>query len=378
MKASSEGGAVASTASPPTPQWPNGAGWVVSDMPDLVLGAGEGESAFPFGNPTAAFQLDDGRVAVADNMAKQIAFFDADGGLLHVAGRDGEGPGEFRMLAAAFRSSLDSIVVYDYQLLRISVLDSRGAFVRSLRPVSAEPLWTAGLGLIDDEHLLINVRTPEKAQDIGLVHHTIELGIVSLLTGAIQSLGTYPGKEAIRMTRGGHTYSMRAPFARSTLGAAGAGFYYVGSSYTDSLWAYDAAGKATAVTPGVRPIQAVPQDGALRFFGSEAFNSMGRRFGYAGEAPDTMPTFDTLLVDVEGNLWVQRFAPPWRSEDDALWDVYDSDGTWLGTVGVPGGSARGVQASEVLSIGRDHLLVLEQDSVGIRRVARYALTKYFG
>jgi hypothetical protein len=45
---------------------------------------------------------------------------------------------------------------------------------------------------------------------------------------------------------------------------------------------------------------------------------------------------------------------------------------------VPGGSARGVQASEVLSIGRDHLLVLEQDSVGIRRVARYALTKYFG
>ncbi len=50
--------------------------------------------------------------------------------------------------------------------------------------------------------------------------------------------------------------------------------------------------------------------------------------------PDSMPQYRSFLVDRVGCLWVEHYRPFW--DDQALWSVFDTDGTWLGECTGPG------------------------------------------
>ena len=54
--------------------------------------------------------------------------------------------------------------------------------------------------------------------------------------------------------------------------------------------------------------------------------------------PDFMPTYDKLLVDRLGHLWVREYQPSW--EDSRTWFTFAPDGRGLGEVGVGGMTGR--------------------------------------
>jgi hypothetical protein len=82
--------------------------------------------------------------------------------------------------------------------------------------------------------------------------------------------------------------------------------------------------------------------------------------------PATVPAYTALKGDLEGNLWVRRFALGRRAADS--WGVFAVDGRFLGHVSVPSGL-------EIYEIGPDYILAVASDSLGVQRVQGFRLRR---
>lgn len=70
----------------------------IDPKPSLVISATAADGKMTIGTINAADLLPDGGVVIADGSANQLLYFGGDGALMHRAGGNGEGPGEFRRL----------------------------------------------------------------------------------------------------------------------------------------------------------------------------------------------------------------------------------------------------------------------------------------
>ena len=85
------------------------------------------------------------------------------------------------------------------------------------------------------------------------------------------------------------------------------------------------------------------------------------------DPPETMPAFDQLLLDQQGNAWVREYAP--RAEENPnRFYVFSADGIWLGSVAAPIGM-------RVLTIGSDHVIGVSEDEFGVEVVSVHRLGK---
>ena len=86
------------------------------------------------------------------------------------------------------------------------------------------------------------------------------------------------------------------------------------------------------------------------------------------EAPhgSTVPFYERILGDDEGNLWVEEFTVP--GEPPAGWTVFGTEGRLLGTVDLP-------EEFRPLHIGSDFVLGVATDDLGVERVRMYRLEK---
>ena len=51
--------------------------------------------------------------------------------------------------------------------------------------------------------------------------------------------------------------------------------------------------------------------------------------------PETMPAYAAIVADVDGNVWVKEYRPPWES-GAALWRVFSAEGTAIAQALLPG------------------------------------------
>jgi hypothetical protein len=359
------------------PAWSTDEAWRIADSADYVIGSAHGEhDAFMY--VRAATQLSSGNVAILDMGVPGIRFYGVGGSHVRTIGQRGEGPGDFSVPASMAKGAGDTLIVADATQRRITVLDSAGRYIRSLGPASVERGDLMVLGMIGDGRVLIRVGDVRVWQD-GLVRDTVVLGAMTLDSGDVTILARLPDVERVveLQDAAGNQTQREAPFGRAAHFAANGAFYYAGVSDRDEIRQYDAAGEPLAVIGGVRPVQGVPSNGASRYWKATLTGRRADRLkGYRDPsiAPTTMPAFDALRIDPSGNLWVRRYAPPW-SKASSAWDVHDAGGQWLGTVTLPTGRTRLRDAPDLLEVGHDYVLVLQQDDADVQRVARYRLIK---
>jgi len=99
---------------------------------DTVMLA-ESDSVY-LGRPAAAFTLDaDGQYFIPDRGNTRILQFSTAGSLIRTYGRRGSGPGEFSELGNAIMVTRGRVWQDDYMRRRISVSDTTGRFVRTIR-----------------------------------------------------------------------------------------------------------------------------------------------------------------------------------------------------------------------------------------------------
>ncbi|HEX2077028.1 MAG TPA: hypothetical protein VHG08_04940 [Longimicrobium sp.] len=350
-------------------------GWRLSDEPTLQIGVAEGDTLYQMDRVRAALRLGDGRIVVVNAGSHQIRWYDANGRHVASAGREGGGPGEFRALTTLRRLPGDSVLAFDLGAFRLSWFDPAGRFVRSvpLQPVGRVP--PRFVDRFADGSLLLSssVRTFAGRPPSGTSRDTLLFLRAGPDGVPVDSLPVTPaGEAAIQvMTQGGQITGMNVlslPFMRNVHTAASGDRYWQGTTDAYEIVLRRADGTPERIVR--RAVEPVPVRGAyldslrrvqVAEHGPEAGKSLDQV-----AVPEQLPAFERLLVDDEGNLWVQRTS--WPGAVPAEWDVFDGEGRMLGTVRTPAGF-------RVTHVGADFVLGVWSDEDGVEYVRMYRLAK---
>ena len=73
-------------------------------------------------------------------------------------------------------------------------------------------------------------------------------------------------------------------------------------------------------------------------------------------ASGTRPAYSKIIVDPSGAVWLQQYQGESEAAEPQRWLVLEADGTWLGTVEVPGGfRILDIEMDAVLGVWYDEL-----------------------
>lgn len=326
--------AVPLLASPAEAQWRLGPA-------DLAIGEDGGAL---FGNVTDMFVRDD-RIYVADGQARRVQAFDATTGrIVAAAGRRGDGPGDFRLLAWIGDCSRDAVFVADHYLNRVTVfsLDLELARTIPLEATSLQVVRCVGpngfVGIARNEDPLPSVaELPEESH-----RSTVDLVLFALDGSVRRTIGPFPGDERVYVIRpDGLGYSI-VPLVwgrRPLLDSSPRGFV-LGTGDAWSLTRFDAAGSVRdtlAVDENRIAISRFQVDEYSRRAARRDRDPDGTRRYYAEYPfPSHFPAYWDVVASEDGFTWVRQFTAPYP-EPRNHWKVFGPDGALAATADLPRG-----------------------------------------
>lgn len=357
--------------------------WSIETVPEVVIGADDGDSTQILYQVRGARVLSGGRIVVAQGPAPMVRWYDADGRFLYGTGRPGGGPGEFGPGEGAWIMELwrlpgDSIATWEHPQRRMQVFDPSGRYTRAVvlelpraAPVGAFPQMAGRIG----GGFLAFLLTPN--------HHDWPVGVVrrdSLSFVRYHGDGTYAGEAARLPGFEGYTQQrefdgrvftslMRPPFGVGMATATTADGFVFGPQDRWQVEVRDASGAVRLLIR--RPVARRPLTPALiaafRERSAPTDPAERRRWEESlDEAPypDSLPAYRQIETDVLGMVWVQEYYD--ADAETAAWSVFDRDGRWLTDVAIP-------TDWQLLDIGDDYLLVLVRDAYDVETVRRHRL-----
>jgi len=359
------------------PAWSDADGWRLSEQPVVDIGAFEGDPDYELYHVSSAVRMPDGRIVIGNGGSQQIRFYDESGVHLLDAGREGEGPGEFRTISWVRPYRTDSIAVYDLGLGRISIFGADGHFARSF-PVKA--MEESGMGRADDVFedgsVLVRAFSGMPPDADRKVARPIEPRYSIGPEGDFEdSLCAYPGAEVVMHSfeSMGLVYFGPPLFGRSTYYAVRGNRIYVASndSYEVRLHARDGS-LQSIVRRQYENVEVTDAD--IETFKEQQLSGdmpSGMRDPLAevlDNSPirETMPAFDSLIVDRMGNLWVEEYNRP--ADTVPRWTVFTEEGEMLGTISLPAGF-------HLQDVGDDYVLGSWADELEVEHVRMYRVIK---
>ena len=335
----------------------------------LQIGRGEGKGDGPdlFGSVRRAIRLVNGDVAVADELALEIRVFDEDGGHRRTFGRRGEGPGEFTNLTLIGELAGDTIAVIDNLGERVSLFTSAGAFARSF-PLPRLPGASApnAIGWLEDGTLMIQTSSRSPSRDTR-AQSTILVYAVDRHGQILGTLGEFPNT---RLGRNGYGLGFGS---RAQL-AVGGGLVWYGHSGDFALFAYDRMGSARRIVRLDRTPKPVTEEEIAESKAKVEEGLRGRSGPAVRRILDTEfasehPLHGRILADEGGGLWVERYRSDLIEDGGPReWDVFDAEGRLAGHLTTP-------ENLRISDIGREFVLAIHSDSLGVNTVRMYRLDR---
>ncbi len=359
----------------------------VASIPDLVIGEVNSIPEESFGYVAGVAELPDRSVAVADAQVNSIQIFDRQGDFLYSIGGAGEGPGEFGSLGEISVSS-DTLYAMDQRRKAVLKFNLLGEFMgriplqgvagitidlKSYRPQSASMPYTyrkavngypRGVPEGDGPHpvklYLSRYDTLEGARIDSLdAAETFQVMLTEAEAVAVQESGL------ASFTVGSIMIHPLSPELR---------FTFLGNS---PVTGWSDSGEISFLSESgklVRKVHIDPPESAVSADDSRYLDwvvsrvprdeaPIIRRSWSVLEAPESAPKFFGLEAGREGDLWV-AMGPVEVSDSDELWTrwlVVDTSGMPVEWVLAPTG--------EVSEIGRESILYLTADDLGVQRIA---------
>ncbi|TVP51404.1 MAG: hypothetical protein EA350_00105 [Gemmatimonadales bacterium] len=415
------GGDNASTASAPMVQdsagvriitnpgsgsWSADQTWRIEE--DLRIGVEEGDPELQFGMLVGVDADAEGRIVTLDQQASRIRVFSPDGDLLHAFGRAGGGPGELSqgpMLSLAtsvFFEADGSIVVPDLGNTRLARFSVTGEALDSPR-IEME---TSGMPILFSRTANRDLVVQYRRMDIpgaGSMGGDEPSGdrIVRLGAGTAEgdALAEVPAGETFSMGAGGMPqFRIFAPEPVWAVLSDGRVVTGINNEYSLTLHATGAATSANDAGAGNgrtivrRTVDRIPvterQQTAMRNLFRQSFEDSGQPIpqefieqlvgGMTFESH--WPVLAAVLPGPDGTLWVQRVEAGEALDDLTMeslqagefgsrrWDVFDTEGTYLGAVEMPDGV-------QPLRFVGDHLYGIHSDDLRIQRAVRLRVTR---
>jgi hypothetical protein len=262
----------------------------------------------------------------------------------------------------------DSLYLFDFQLMRVSVYSEAGDFGRSFRiQPTPDGALVMPLGVLSSRYLLTR-RSPRDAElSTGFYRDTSLYLRYDLEGEQIDTLGRFAGEENYIGQQRDITFSTDAPFGRRSYTATIDDTFYYGSSdsWEIELWSSDGRLERLIRRPLANP--PIPDEEVEEFNASlrerlTRMSSLWRGLYEQVTLPDTKPAYGRLFADTEGNLWVADYG------NEGHWTVFDTEGRLLGSLAIDGNV-------RVVEIGSDYLLGVWQDEMDVERVILYGLVK---
>ncbi|MGD8495052.1 MAG: hypothetical protein PVF05_02610 [Gemmatimonadales bacterium] len=345
--------------------------WRLADGAALQVGTVDGPAGTRLYRVRDAVRLSDGRLVVADGGSSQLRFFAADGTFLSAAGREGDGPGEFRSLGRLARMPGDSILAYDARLHRVSVFSPTGRLARSYT-IDMNGGFLLPVGAFPDGALLMRHDARDDVEGPGGVRpDALMLRVAG--DGRRDTIASLPGSEATLHEDAGLAAGRPTLFGRTavaTVAPAGAtGYAVLATTDVYGFTVYGPGGPTTIVRveSDPRPIPVGRFDEVVDSILATSSNDRFRKFwrGLFDRMPRhaTYPAFLDLAADAAGRVWVEEISDD--AERPRRWTVFEQ-GRPIAVVETP-------RALEILEFGRDEVVGLERDELETERVVSYPL-----
>jgi hypothetical protein len=312
---------------------------------DLVIGVLEGEEEYMFGRIGPIAPDGAGGVYVFDGQVPALRHYDAQGRYTRTLGRDGSGPGEYRDTALGLAARTDgTVLLQDPRNGRFTVYDGSGAAVDHWPLASG--LFTSRAMYVDTAgHIYARILTGPIERDapwpIGLLRHSPSGEILDTIPSPPFS-GEPTGEGGIF---GPAKHWDLHPHGYMVVGVSDE--YALELRRPEGTLRIEKAGARLPVHPEERAERVALQEHMVRTRGQSMTAT-------PTAVPRVKPFFRGIYTGDDGTIWVHlhqegvRRDPPADAPDpppDApppiLWgepivfDVFETDGSYLGEVRVP-------------------------------------------
>lgn len=352
--------------------------WRVDQEPALQVGIAEGAAEYQLAGVRGALRLADGGVVIANSHSSELRFYDPRGRFVRAVGKEGGGPGEFTSLDGLVAYRGDSIAVWDAAAWRLSVFGPDGGFGRTATVSGLNSIVARIKGAFPDGSFLLaaagsaqgflNAGQGERRDSVSYLRFAAD--------GAFaDSLARHAAQEYVTLRSSDQILVRPVLLGRDSYVAAGGGRVFAGQS--DAF-------RIDGLDPRGTPVMSIRRPGELRTpsrdelsrtraAAEQAGQNQARSAGLAAiprteplPARPTVPAFDRMVVDQQGNLWVREFVL--HLGDAPRWSVFDPQGRLVSTAQTPAGV-------EVYQIGPDWILGRGLDDLDVESVRVYRLRR---
>lgn len=363
------------------PAWGATAAWRVDSTPELVIGGAATLPSVLLVAVTGVRRLDDGELIVTLDGDQTVRWFDRRGAEQRRVGGTGEGPGQFRSVTLVGMLG-DSLLLWDGQLDRATVLAPDGNHVRTFQPVFPDTTVAFGLmvssAFADGRLLLAGRSGAQSGMASGLRRDTIPLAVASGDGRVERVVASVPSHENVIVVGPGFVTMMPRPFGPRTVVATEGNSLLVSDGQEDAVIRYATDGTTMAIYRLDRPRRLIAltevehQRRRLAAQVEQLPEPIGQAVADAMAGvgvPTVYPAHDRLLVDADGAIWLREDIGPRRAEIEAhRWDVLDRDGRWLGMVTTP-------PRFEVHQVTRDRLVGIWRDDNDVEHLRVHRLLR---
>jgi len=326
------------------PAWGDNPQWKVASSPSRTLGGVAGDPALDFVSIVGAKRLGDGSLVVANGGTGELRWFSPEGTPVRSVGGRAAANSPFTAVASLY-SLGDTLVVWDARARVLTRLSSTGSVLRqdTLRMADSTRRF-AILGVFGDGSLLAEagVAIDLKDHEPGSVRPG--RGLFHFSGGVSDSIGVLPGEELRLSMVDGRPVLTAVPFGLGSRLTVLADRYVASEGDRLQLEERDPGGRLRRIIRwrGSR-LPVTPDD--IDRQGRALLGSAGSGVQRAKldsiwrdmQKPDSLPAIIGMMADPRSLVWVRRGMHVADSESE--WWVIAKDGSWLGSVMLPGTAA---------------------------------------
>lgn len=360
--------------------WERAPSWSLTAEPIAVIAGEDDDGSIDLSNSQLGSMLADGRVVAATMQPPQIYVFTADGDSSTMLGRGGEGPGEYRFLAALFPLGGDSVVAYDIMNRRGLLFSASGEVHEPIQfPLATLPIPPVMSGRLSDGTWVFQVVDPITKPPEGTTGiYRLDLPVLTWRPGAenYDTAFSMPGAMSIQGTisAGGQSMTMGRNVGYGSNPFIGGRGNLIWSTTADRfvIAGHDTAGtlvREVRVALPIRPVveadrerlKAVVREQLERFASMLPPGMLESELAKIDQTPfaDNHPAIGQMMVDYLGRIWATPNLP--MVDSTATWGVFDAEGTLLGKVVVPAGT--------LYAASEDRIVIRrEDDETGLVRL----------